>query len=171
VQRRTFIKTGIAGAVLLAGVGYVAAPRHPGPPAGDLQFVSAKAQAVLEALIPVVLEGSLPDDPAARATALADVLEGFDRGMQGMPPAVQDEMNELFALLTTPATRWLVAGIRSDWPSTPRDEVATFLKRWRFSRFNLLRSGYQALTQLITASWYGNPLAWGRLSYIPPQFG
>jgi hypothetical protein len=148
VQRRTFIKTGIAGAVLLAGVGYVAAPRHPGPPAGDLQFVSAKAQAVLEALIPVVLEGSLPDDPAARATALADVLEGFDRGMQGMPPAVQDEM-----------------------PSTPRDEVAAFLKRWRFSRFNLLRSGYQALTQLITASWYGNPLAWGKLSYIPPQFG
>ena len=39
--------------------------------------------------------------------------------------------------------------------STPED-VAAFLARWRNSRFDIQRSGYQALSQLIIAAWYAN---------------
>jgi hypothetical protein len=133
-------------------------------------FLAPRAQPVLAALVPVVLDGSLPTDPGARATAVQDVAEAFDRAIAGMPPAVQGEIAELFALLANPFTRWAVGGLASDWPNASPAEVIAFLDRWRYSRFDLLRSGYQALTQLINAAWYGNPLAWGQLSYIPPQF-
>jgi hypothetical protein len=50
--------------------------------------------------------------------------------------------------------------------------VSAFLARWRESRFDLLRAGYQALTQLVQAAWYGNPRAWGAIGYPgPPAVG
>jgi hypothetical protein len=170
MNRRTFITTGVLGGALLTGAGYVVVTRDAGTPVSGLQFISAPMQDVLAAMIPVVLDDSLPADSAARATAVNDVIEGFDRAISGMTPAVQNEVRELFGLLTTPVTRILVAGLWPAWVDASSSDVAGFLDRWRYSRFNLLRSGYQALTQLITATWYGNPLAWGKLSYIPPQF-
>jgi hypothetical protein len=46
--------------------------------------------------------------------------------------------------------------------------VAGFLARWRTSRFDLARAGYQALTQLIQAAWYDNPVAWRAIGYPGP---
>ena len=67
-----------------------------------------------------------------------------------------------------PGKTIIVAGVRSTWAEATEEEVAAFLRRWRTSRFGLLRAGYQALTQLILAAWYGNPASWERLGYPGP---
>ena len=47
-------------------------------------------------------------------------------------------------------------------------EVAGFLRGWRDSRYELKRSGYRALTQLIQAAWYDNTRAWPVIAYPGP---
>ena len=85
---------------------------------------------------------------------------------------MQGEIGELFALLGLAAGRFIVAGVRSPWAEARDEEVAAFLARWRGSRFGLLRAGYQALTQLVVAAWYGNPASWERIGYPgPPSLG
>ena len=70
--------------------------------------------------------------------------------------------------------QWQTGGIREvpRIESASGKEISQFLARWRVSRFDLLRAGYQALTQLIQASWYDNPTSWSVIGYPgPPRLG
>jgi hypothetical protein len=51
------------------------------------------------------------------------------------------------------------------------EDIARFLERWRHSSIALLRSGYQALHELVMAAWYGNAQSWGRIGYPGPPTG
>ena len=56
--------------------------------------------------------------------------------------------------------------------SASGEESSQVLVRWRTSRFDLLRVAYQALTQLIQASWYDNPTSGSVIGYPgPPMLG
>jgi hypothetical protein len=83
---------------------------------------------------------------------------------------VQSEINDLLGLLHFAPTRYALAGIGSAWPEASTQDVSDFLARWRTSRFDLLRAGYQALTQLLQAAWYGNPRSWPAIGYPGPPF-
>ena len=61
-----------------------------------------------------------------------------------------------------------MAEVWTAWSAAPPGTVNGFLRRWRFSSAALLRSGYQALHQLIMAAWYANPAAWPRIGYPGP---
>lgn len=123
---------------------------------------------MMKAIVPVVLAGSLPADAAARNAAVDQVIEAFDRAITGLSPAVQAEIGELLDVLRYAPTRVALAGITGSWAHASPESIAAFLQRWRTSRFDLLRSGYQALTQLIQAAWYDNPLAWKAIGYPGP---
>lgn len=97
--RREFLKTGLAGGVLLN----VAACSRPSENGGRA--------AVLTALIPVMLTGALPADGAGRPELIARTLAGVERAIAGLAPATQKEIGELFDLLAFPLTRMLAAGI------------------------------------------------------------
>jgi len=114
-----------------------------------------------------MLEGALPAGDAAPA-ARDRVIAGVDLAIAGLPPAVRSEIDELFSLLAFAPTRCLIAGVWSPWPEASRDAVATFLDRWRDSRFALLRSAFDALHRLILAAWYGNPESWTEIGYPGP---
>jgi hypothetical protein len=168
--RRQFLKVGLASGAVLAGAGWLYL-RGGAAPAPGLQWLDARGRAIVAALAPVVLDGALPEEAQARARALAEVVAAFDRAVSGLSPAVQDEIRQLFALLGIAAGRFIVAGVRSAWAEATPDEVAAFLRRWRASRWDLLRAGCQALTQLLVAAWYGNADSWARIGYPgPPQF-
>ncbi len=169
--RRQFLKVGLAAGALLAGAGWLAfrGGRAPGP---GYQWLDARSAAIVKALVPAVLAGSLPVSPDARREAVRETVAAFDRAVAGLSPAIQAEIAQLFALLGNGAGRFVVAGVRSAWAEAREDEVSAFLHRWRTSRFGLLRAGYQALTQLLQASWYGNPASWARIGYPgPPSLG
>ena len=146
--RRALLQTGAGGAVLLA-LGGCAAP--------------ANHDAMLRAVARVMLEGALPNGD----DALAAAVRGVKVAIAGLPPAVQDEVHQLFGLLEFPLTRRFVAGV-GPWDHASDAEVVAFLQRWRTSNAQLLRSGYQALHQLVLSGWYGGDAAWARIGYPGP---
>ena len=168
--RRRFLETGFAGAALLLLARRAAGARETSPTAAqpgslDLRALNAASAAFIAALAPVLLADGLPDDRDARIAAVNEVVEAMDRAVAGLSPPVQEEIQQLFSLLTFAPTRAVVAGVWTPWQAADAADIAAFLARWRDSRFALLRSGYQALKQLMQACWYGNPLAWGRIGY------
>jgi hypothetical protein len=154
--RREFLKTGLVGAALLN----VAACSRPAENGGRAM--------VLSAVIPVMLEGALPADGEARHQLLAQTLAGVDRAIAGLSLATQKEIGELFDLLAFPPTRMLVAGIWSPWPQATPEAIGNFLENWRHSRFDLLKSGYAALHDLIFGAWYASPDTWAAIGYPGP---
>jgi hypothetical protein len=171
--RRQFLKAGIAGGALLVAVRAAYGPFAPDPTvAEDAGFAYAvldgKARTVVAAVVPVMLAGALPVDSAQQEHAITAVVRGVDQAISGLPPAVQEEVAQLFALLGFPLTRRLLAGVASPWLQASPDAVRAFLERWRASRFSLLRSAYAALHELIMAAWYGNPMAWPGIDYPGP---
>ncbi len=173
MTRRQLLQTGLGGAALLvvAGVGYGLATHDsvpPADPAHTFVILDDEGRAIVAAIAPIMLAGALPDDAPAHDNAVVQVVAGFDTAVAALPLAVQDEVRQLFSLLGFPLTRALAAGVTSSWSSASADQIAGFLKRWQFSSNALLRSGYQALHQLILASWYANPLSWRRIGYPGP---
>lgn len=170
-NRRAFIKVGIAGAMVFAAARFLDRPLAV---AADpsYQFLDARTAAVAAALVPVVLAGALPAGAAARARAVEETTAAFDRAVAGLSPAVRKEVDELFAILRFAPTRFVFAGLWNPVEESSPDDIAAFLRRWRTSRFEIQRAGYQALTQLIQAAWYGNSASWALIGYPgAPQLG
>ena len=140
--------------------------------AGGHRILDARSAAMVAAIVPVVLAGSLPEAGEARAKAIADTVDAFDRAVAGLSAAVQKEVEELFSVLRFAPTRLAFTGLWEPVEEAGAAEVAAFLRRWRSSRFEIQRAGYQALTQLIQASWYDNPASWAAIGYPgPPALG
>ncbi|MEO8101391.1 MAG: hypothetical protein ABI790_02625 [Betaproteobacteria bacterium] len=173
INRRTFLKVGLAGACALALAHSLdrrvfAAVERPG--SLDLKKLANKDAACIAALAPAVLKGALPDDLVARQIAINEVVEAFDRTVAGLSPAVQKEIEQLLSLLTFSPTRRLIAGVSMPWHEASEADVTGFLNTWRQSRFALLQQGYQALARVMIACWYGNPLSWGKILYGGPPY-
>jgi hypothetical protein len=166
LSRRTFIFVGAAGAAALVAARFL--PRStPAPGALD-----ANGTAVLTAIVPAMLAGALPSDPALRDAALRDTLAAIDRAVAGLAPRAQGELEDLFALLVLPPARWALARMTTSWPEASRGDVERFLGRLRDSRIALLHAAYDALHQLVMAAWYGKPRAWAAIGYAgPPDLG
>ena len=164
--RRQFIQVGLAGAAILVAARLLdrAAPLAP----GTFLVLDSRAAALIGALAPVVLAGSLPSDAASQEVATREIVEAFDRAVSGLSPAVQEEIAQLLSLLRFPPSRMALAGLGAPWEEATPEAIAAFLTRWRNSRFDLFRAGYQALTQLLQAAWYDNPLSWAGVGYPGP---
>jgi hypothetical protein len=173
LTRRQFLQAGIAGGALLLAVRAAYGPFSADPvvaedPSFDYAVLRGKDRSVLAGVVPVMLAGALPAEGGERERAIVEVIRGVDRAVSGLPPSVQEEVAQLFALLGFPVTRRLLAGVGSPWLEASAKSVQGFLARWRGSRFALLRSAYAALHELIMAAWYGNPAAWPRIGYPGP---
>lgn len=162
-SRRRFLAVGAASGALLAVAGWWSL--RPGGPAPGYRALGKDGVLVSRALIPAILEGALPAADPERETAIRHTLEALDRAIAGLSPAVQAEIAQLFALLGLAPGRWLLAGVRTRWADASPEEAAAFLRRWKEGRIDLMRAGYQALTQLVIAAWYGNPLSWAAIGY------
>lgn len=160
VQRRTFLKLGLAGGVLLAAGG--AASWLVGRDA------AADRREVLDAVIPVMLDGALPAAPAQRATALAQARTSVETAIAALSPASQGELAQLFALLSIPPTRLALTGLGHRWRDADVATVSSVLQGWRMHRLALLRSAYLALHDLIAGSWYADPAQWPAIGYPGP---
>lgn len=165
LTRRRFLQVGLAGAAVLATVRLLERPQAPPTAHRVLDHGTA---ALVGALAAVVLDGALPTEPAMRAGAVSEVVDAFDRAISGLAPAVRDEIGQLLGTLRLRPTRWALAGLWDPVEESSAAGIAAFLMRWRESRFDLLRAGYQALTQLIHAAWYDNPRAWPAIGYPGP---
>jgi hypothetical protein len=164
VTRRQFLRAGVMGGALLALMRLAPRPAHAGDSAPVLDAPTREALAAIAA---VMLAGALPDG-GGRQQALAAVVDGVAVAVSGLPPHLQEELGQLFTLLTFAPTRWLLAGVSSPWPRASAEDIAEFLESWRGSWSSLLQSGYHALHELIMAAWYARPDSWPALGYPGP---
>lgn len=155
ITRRGFLQVGLAGTAFLALAGTLR---------GQPRALDSDATIVLAAIVPAMLAGVRPFD----ASLTDAVVAGVGRAVDGLPPHLQKEVRQLFALLAFAPTRRWVAGVTSPWPQASREEVSAFLERWRFSRWALLQQGYLALHELVFAAWYARPDAWPAIGYPGP---
>ena len=163
-SRRQFLRVGAAAGALLATAQWlrpsVAAPQQ------GLRVLDATAAAMVRALVPVVLADALPVE--ARAQRVQETVEAFDRAVSALSPGVRDEVEQLFSFLSFGPTRVAMAGLWEPLERSSPEDLAAFLVRWRRSTFDIQRSAYQALTQLIQAAWYDNPASWAAIGYPGP---
>lgn len=162
ISRRTFLKAGLAGGVLLGAGGLWYAATRERVAAGRLDGAT---RAMFAALAPVMLADMLPARPDAREAVVA----GVETAYGGLSPAAQQELGQLFGLLAFAPSRYALTGIAS-WRSATPDELARFLESWRVHRFALLRGAYAALHDLVLGAWYARPESWPAIGYPgPPQ--
>jgi hypothetical protein len=162
------LKAGVAGAAALLFARWLYRPLPPPPTRiEDSNALDPAARNIIAALIPVFLDGALPSGAEA-SSVRAETLAGVDRAVTGLPPAMRQELADLFSLLAFAPTRCLLAGIWSSWPEASPEAIASFLVRWRDSRFTLPRSAYAALHQLVFSAWYAHPRAWPAIGYPGP---
>ena len=167
ISRRTFIITGLLGATALATARWLRGPHAP-PGDTSLRVLDGDAQAILFAIVPVMLAGALPVAADAKRLAVADTVRGIDVAIAGLSPGAQDELRQLFALLALPPVRLGLARVSEPWSQASEADVRACLDRFRGSSLTLLRSAYGALHQLTFAAWYGNPASWSRIGYPGP---
>lgn len=170
ISRRNWLKTGVAGGVLLAAA---YAWRQPLDRWGKQALVTqapldGAMKLVLPALLPVLLAGALPAEPVERAAAVRRGVEAVGVAVSQLSAAAQREVAELFALLALAPTRIAVARVSSPWPQAGEDEVRRFLEGWRGSSLGLLQSGYAALHDLVLGAWYADPATWRDIGYPGP---
>lgn len=173
VSRRTFLVVGAAAGAGLAATWWFRGSRRqefavPLRAEDALAALDPQAPAIIAAIVPVLLDGALPGDATARADAVRETVANVSRAIAGLPPIVRQELSELFALLAFAPTRIAIARVSAPWSEARREDVAAFLERWRTSGFELLRSAYDALHQIVLAAWYGNPRSWSAIGYPGP---
>lgn len=163
-SRRTFLKAGLAGAIILATAGGVY--RATAGRASPGKFVlDDEGKAALRAITGVVLQGALP----AGAESIDASVERTREAIAGLPLAVQKEVQDLFGLLVLAPTRRFVAGISGSWADASPDDVAAFLQSWRMHRFTMLQGAYHALHDLIIGGWYADESTWESIGYPGPM--
>lgn len=166
MRRRTLLKLGTAGAAALALAGggaawlYRAAWRD-----GRL---TATGRSVLSAVARAVLDGSLPTDERPRVTAMAAHLDRMDATLRALPPATQEEVADLLALLALPPSRLALAGLSVDWARADTTQIQSALQAMRTSRSSLRRQAYQALRDLTHAAYFSDRSTWAQLGYPGP---
>jgi hypothetical protein len=160
------MKVGALGALALAAAGGIYRATH--APAPHRFVLDGEARAALDAIVPAILAGALPPDPAARAATIATTTAGVHQAILGLPLATQKEVQDLFGLLALGPARRVLTGIAGGWAGASVEQVSAFLQDWRLHRFTLLRSAYQALHDLVLGAWYANPANWDAIGYPGP---
>ncbi len=167
-NRRTFLKVGALAALTLAAGGGIYRYTHP---AGPLQLfvLDGEAKAALDAIVPAMLQGSLPADPAARAVAVGATTGRVHQAILGLPLTAQKEVQDLFGLLALAPARRALTGVSGGWSNAGVEQVGAFLQEWRFHRLDMLQTAYHALHDLIIGSWYADPASWSAIGYPGPM--
>lgn len=168
LSRRNFLKVGAMGALALSTVSATALLTGCAskPVATGFRLFRDSDLVVLRALLPVVLAGRLSaNDVDSRERA----LHTLDEFLFSSSEAAHQQLGQLFDLLSMPATRYMVAGLSSSWAEASAADIQGFLERWKRSRFQMLRGGHIALTQMISMAWYLQPETWASIGYVPPK--
>jgi hypothetical protein len=167
LSRRTFLTTGVVAALVLAAGGGIYRLTH-GAAVPNRFALDGEARAVIEAIVPAMLDGALPQQPDARRAAIGAATQRVKQAILGLPLATQKEIQDLFSLLALGPARRFLAGVPDSWSSASSEQVAAFLQSWRGHRIATLQTAYHALHDLVLGAWYADPSAWAAISYPGP---
>ncbi len=165
MQRRSWLKLGLASAAVLAVGGGALALIEPGlresrlSPAGRLVFTHVGR---------AVLDGSLPTAEPARQAALEGLLARIDALVAALPAHAQAELSQLLALLASSAGRRALAGLSTSWEGASVAEIQAALQSMRVASLSLRQQAYHALHDITLGAYFSDPGTWGLLGYPGP---
>lgn len=166
MQRRTLLKVGAAGALILGLAGATLALLAPGRKDGRL---TPSARALFTALTDAVLGDMLPSETDARTRSVESQLQRVEGTIAGLPPSMQHEVDELITIAASAAGRVALLGLASDWRKATRAEVADALQGMRHSSLALRQQAYHALRDMTNAAYFADPSAWAAIGYPGPR--
>lgn len=168
LSRRSLLKIGLMGTALLGTVGLTASLSgcSASTPASGYLILRSSDMPFLRALLPVMLEGSVPTGQMPQA--VEGTLKSLDNSLAHLSPEMLKLTVQLFDVQSLPITRGPLTGVWGSWDNASADDVRNFLRRWQNSSLSLLRMGYSSLLQLVMMAWYSRPEAWAHCGYPGP---
>ncbi len=164
MKRRSFLKRGLAGGLLLALGGASALAlfpaRHVASPARPLRVLSDRAFQVMVAVARRIIT-----DPKADHAAIA---LGVDDLATRMQPEVQRDLVRLLLLFESGLGRLLLDGSLVPFTRLGDAEQDLVLDRWRKSTRLVQRTGFRGLKNLCVLAHYTRPESWHAVGFPPP---
>ena len=170
IDRRKFLRRGLFGGALLVLGGslpLVFRTTQRRAPRGPLRLLSADEYAVLAAAAARLVPGDGAGIQWPSAEAL-DCAGKVDALMAQTHPDVGRDFRRLLRLFESGLVGLAVAGSPRPFTRAATAEQDARLEAWRNSRFELLRSGYQALKRLTQAAYYSSPEIDAAVGYAGP---
>jgi hypothetical protein len=170
LDRRRFLKRGLVGGGLLLCAGALpfafrsTLRRRPRAP---LRLLSADEYAVFAAAAARLV----PGDGAGPRWPTADALDcggKVDALLAEVHPDMGSDFRRLLRLFESGLLGAVVAGSPRPFTRASAADQDARLEAWRRSRFDLLRSGYQAIKRLAHASYYSSPEIYALVGYPGP---
>ena len=171
MDRRSFLKLGAASSATLTAVGLTASLSGCSetlPENGEWRVLKQQDRIMLSAIAPVMLKGSLPTDEKEQQTAINKILSVIDSVVFNLGPYNAKQMSDLFMLLNFGATRGLTTGVWSKWENASETEIENFITKWRESSLGLFNLGFNGISQLLIAAWFGQKETWQAIGYPGP---
>jgi hypothetical protein len=171
LRRRSFLKRGIFGGLLLAlgGGGFLASRRSrvlPAPPEGLLVLDSIE-YAVLMSIAGRIILGGEGFPPVQEV----NVGLNADRILARSDPAAAQELKQLLKLFENALAGFLLRGRILPFTRLGVQDQEQALQQWQSSRLEICRTGFVALRTLVIASYFTSPLSWSAVHYPGPPPG
>lgn len=166
LQRRSFLKLGIASAVVLAVAGGAVALLQPGLVDRKL---SPSARLVMDRIAQGMLMGTLPTEGGARKKALAGILERADALIAALPNHAVAELDQLLSLIATAPGRRLLIGLATPWEATQPQQTADALLTMRDSGLALRIQAMQGLHDIVCIPYFCGDEAAAFMGYPGPR--
>lgn len=165
MQRRSWLKLGIASAAVLAVGGGALALLEPGLHQGRL---APAGRRVFTHVGRAMLDGSLPSADPARQVALDGLLLRVDGLALSLPSHAQAELSQLLALLASGGGRRAIAGLSTDWAAASVAELQSAFQSMRTASLDLRQQAYHALHDITMGAYFSDASTWQHLGYPGP---
>ncbi len=170
ITRRSILKYGLAGAVILAasGVGLSVRSTTQRTPRRPLVSLDPTTYSILAAISDRILPGG---EGFPKASDL-EVPEKIDALLATCHPGMQAEVVQVLQLFENALAGFVFDQRFQTFTASPPDVQDEVIASWRSSRISVRRTAYKALHGLVTASYYGSPEVYKLVGYPgPPNFG
>lgn len=166
LSRRSLLKLGLGASAVLATAGLTATL------SGCTSAAPAHGYQVLRdsdiPMLTAVMGALVGPHPARNPANLSAAITQLDTTLSWTSGAVQNQLADLFGMLSMGVTRGPLTGIWGGWEQATDADIHAFLERWRDSRLDLFRQGHSALNQLLQMAWYALPVSWEAVGYPGP---
>ncbi|MDZ7868186.1 MAG: hypothetical protein U5L02_03115 [Rheinheimera sp.] len=165
MQRRQFIMLGLGAGVSLS----LGLTLYPVLHSTETSRNDA-ATLVLDALLPVLLQGALPASAAEQQLALRRSRDAVLQFLPYLPRSQQQQLQQLFLLLQERLGQLALTGHWLSLNELPISSRLHMLTSWRDSYLATLQQAYFGLRELLFGAYYGQPQHWPALQYQPLEF-
>jgi hypothetical protein len=164
VKRRSFLKRGLLGGLLLSTAGGLGLALFPSridkKPTRKLLVLDERRFAVLAAVAArtVRAEGADP----------VEIAHLVDQSFSMRGPEMQKDFVQALTLLENALAGFLFDGRGKPFTRLTPEAQDAVLMNWRDSRLAVRRGGYKVLSSLTRAAYYAQPSSWAGVNYPGP---